>query len=90
MINKVITKMKILIMCLSIVGLIGCASAPVAIQEVKVQPSPNIMKDCLEFVEPTDGSLAAFANALFKNKSVYLLCDGQNKAKKDFIIEDKK
>jgi len=83
--------MKILIISILIM-LTGCAStqSQVISDVPKVHASNEIMKDCEEFIYPVDGSLQAFAKALYENKKVYIICFDQNKQKKQFILNNLK
>lgn len=79
--------MKILIYIIPLF-LIGCATQTPIINPIKVEAPSEIMKDCEEFIKPKNNSFSDFAQALIDNKKVYELCKNQNKAKKDFILNN--
>lgn len=78
--------MKILIYIIPFL-LFGCATKQPIIYQKNINPPPEIMLDCEEFVLPNEGNLGEFLRITIENKKVYELCKNQNKAKKEFIIK---
>ena len=80
--------MKLLFIIITSFILTGCATTNHVVEIPKIKPSPLIMKECLQYIEPKEYTFDEFKILLIKNKEVYLLCEKQNKEKMQFILNN--
>jgi hypothetical protein len=68
----------------------SCANMPKVVNTATLIAPNEIMEDCQEYIKPKVGTPAEFINVIIENKKIYALCVNQNKAKKDFILNEEK